>query len=50
MIEAPHLEFLNELFGIRSRNYYVALWWLDEAIIHSFLNESEKVVVVAINV
>lgn len=45
-----HLKFLNKLFSIRSRHYDVALRWLDEAIIHGFVNESEKVVVVPINI
>lgn len=45
-----NLKFLNKLFGIGGRDYDVALRRLDKAIIHGFVNKSEKVVVVAINI
>ena len=45
-----HLKFLNKLFSIRSRHYDMALGWLNETIVHCFVNKSEKVVVVPINI
>jgi hypothetical protein len=47
---STHLKFLNKLFSIRSRHYDVALRWLNETIIHCFVNKSEKGVVVPINI
>lgn len=45
-----HLKFLNKLLGIGGRDYDVALGRLNKAIIHGFVNKSEEVVVVAINI
>ena len=45
-----NLKFLNEFFGTWGRDNDVSLRRLDKAIINSFVDECQEIIVVAINV